>query len=199
MIVALVFGALGATACSGTAGTVAVDRTGDTRFGNFLIIGVAADYDGRAMFEREVASRLRAEGAEARAYYTVLGRNPPITQESVERAIQSGSFDAVLVTRLKDQSLDARVKSGSAGAKATAKGGSIANLFRYDYEELDEPATVEFKATVVLTTELFDAARGDPVWSVETTSRNKANTGELVDSSADAIVARLRRDRLIQK
>ena len=185
-------------ACTGSASTVkTLDRTGEARFANLLVIGVASDYDGRAMFERTVVSRLRAAGADASAYYTLLGRNPPVTRASVQRALDAGEFDAVLVTRLKDQMLGAEVRPGPAGAKATVKGGGPVNLFRYDYEELDEPEIIEFSATVVLATELYDVTDGDPIWAIETTSRDKANVGELVDSAADAIVGRLRRDRLI--
>ena len=102
-----------------------------------------------------------------------------------------------MLTRVKDQAIDARVKPGTVDTKVTAKGGSPFNLFRYDYEELGEPEIIDLNRSVVLTTELYAAAEERMVWAVETTSSGKPNIGELVESSAEAIVAELRRDGLI--
>ena len=71
------------------------------------------------------------------------------------------------------------------------------NLFRYDYEELNEPEIIDLNRTVVLTTEMYAAADERKVWAIETTSSNKPNIGALVESSAEAIVGQLRRDGLV--
>lgn len=188
------------TGCAGSAGvTKTLDETGGARFDNVLVIAVAHDYSGRAMLERAVVSRIRATGSSATAYYTVVGNNPPIDRSRVVEEVRAGNFDSVLLTRVKDQGIDASVRSGPADAKATAKGGNPFNLFRYDYEELNEPEIIDLNRTVVLTTELYAAAGERKVWAVETTSSNKPNIGELVESSAEAIVAQLRRDGLVGK
>lgn len=185
-------------ACAGATSVVRTfdDRSGET-YSNVLVIGVAADYDSRASFERGLVSRIRAAGSSATAYYTVVGRNPPINRTTVTNAVRSRDFDAVLVTRVKDRELSANVRNGPAATEPTAIGGSVFNLFRYDYEELNEPEIIDLSRTVVLTTELFAAADERRVWAIETTSRNKSNIGELIDSSADAIASKLKRDRLI--
>jgi hypothetical protein len=166
-------------------------------FRNILVIGVAADYDGRALFEREMVSRIRAAGGSATAYYRVVGNNPPISRDDVVGAVRSGGFDAVLLTRVKDQQLTTSVKSGSTETRADTVGGSVFNLFRYDYQELNEPDIVDLKSTVVLTTELYSAADEQKVWTVDTTTRNQASIADLVENQADAIIARLKRARLL--
>lgn len=184
--------------CAGSASVVRTfdERDGQT-FRNVLVIGVAADYDARAMFERGVASRIRATGGSATAYYTVVGRNPPIDRATVVNAVRSRHFDAVLLTRVRDQEVEASIKDAPAATEATVIGGGVFNVFRYDYEELNEPSIIDLSSTVVLSTELYDAVEERRIWAIETTSRNKSNIGELVDSSADAIVKQLRHDRLI--
>jgi hypothetical protein len=169
----------------------------NSSFSNFLVIGVAGNYNSRAQFERTVVSGLRAEGASASAYYSVVQGNEPISRDAVLGAVQSGSFDAVLVTRVISQQTDVDVKSGSAGAKATTIGGSPINFFRYNYEELNEPESINFNTTVVLETELFSSADEKMIWAIQLSSTDAAGVGVLIDNTATSIVSRLRRDGLI--
>ncbi len=169
----------------------------NSSFSNFLVIGVAGNYNSRAQFERTVVSGLRAEGASASAYYSIVQGNEPISRDAVLEAVQSGSFDAVLVTRVIDQQTDVEVKSGSAGAKATTIGGRPINFFRYNYEELNEPQSINFNTTVVLGTELFSSADEKMIWAIESSSTDAAVIGVLIDNVAASIVSRLRRDGLI--
>jgi len=172
--------------------------TKHTSFSNFLVIGVAGDYDSRAQFERTVVSGLKARGSSASAYYIVTGGNNPVTREAVKEAIISGGFDAVVVTRVLD--IDTEVDAGNsvAGAKATHKDGGLINLFRYDYEELNEPLAVEFNTRITFATELYDAASEQLVWTGESTGSRQENIGMLIDETAAAVVKQLARKNLIR-
>ncbi len=190
------------TACAAStrvAKTYSDDAYANSSFSNFLVIGVAGNYNSRAQFERTVVSGLRAEGASASTYYSVVQGNEPISRDAVLGAVQSGSFDAVLVTRVLGQQTDVDVQSGSAGAKATTIGGSPINFFRYDYEELNEPVRISFNTTVVLGTELFSSADEKMIWAIESSSTYAASVGVLIDDTATSIVSRLRRDGLISR
>jgi hypothetical protein len=179
--------------------TYSDDAYANSSFNNFLVIGVAGNYNSRAQFERTVVSGLRAEGASASAYYSVVQGNEPISRDAVLGAVQSGNFDAVLVTRVISQQTDVDVKSGSAGAKATTIGGSPINFFRYNYEELNEPQSINFNTTVVLETELFSSADEKMIWAIQLSSTDAAGVGVLIDNTATSIVSRLRRDGLISR
>lgn len=173
--------------------------TKDASFSNFLVIGVAGDYDSRAQFERAVVSGLKARGSSASAFYIVTGGNNPVTREAVKEAIVSGGFDAVVVTRVLD--IDTEVDAGKsvAGAKVTHKDGGLINLFRYDYEELNEPLAAEFNTRITFTTELYDAASEQLIWSVESTGSRQENIGLLVNETAATVVKQLDRNRFIKK
>ncbi len=177
--------------------TYSDDAYANSSFSNFLVIGVAGNYNSRTQFERSVVSGLRTAGASASAYYSVVQGNEPISRDVVLGAVQSGSFDAVLVTRVIGQQTDVHVKSGSAGAKATTIGGSPVNFFRYNYEELNEPQSISLNTTVVLATELFSSADEKMIWAIESSSTDDAVIGVLIDNVAASIVSRLRRDGLI--
>ena len=187
-------------ACASTATTSSMSGNKDTRkssFNHFLVIGVAGDYTARAQFERTLASAIRKEGVTATAYYAVVRGNVPLSRDLMIETARTLGVDAVLVTRVASQEVDAEVKSGNTETVAAAKGGSFLNSFRYDYDELNTPATIDITSSVVLTTELFSAAEEKMIWSIETKESNVENVGELIDSASDSITRRLKRDRLV--
>jgi hypothetical protein len=187
---------LSASGCTATS-TQTDLNTKDASFSRFLIIGVAGDYDSRAQFERSVVSGLRAKGSTASAYYVVVGGNKPVTREAVKEATVSGGFDAVVITRVLDTDTDVDASNTVAGAKATHKDGGVLNLFRYDYEELNEPLAVEFNTRITFSTELYDANSEQLVWSVESTGSRQKNIGILIDETAATVVKQLDRNKLI--
>ena len=173
------------------------DAYGKSSFRNFLVIGVAGNYNSRAQFERQVASGLRAEGATASTYYSIVEGNEPISREAVLTTVKSGGFDAVLVTRVVAQQTNIDVEAGSTDTKASTKGGGPINFFRYDYEEISEPESINLTTTVVLASELFSAADEKMIWAIEVANSDASNAGILIDNVAATIVGRLAKDRLI--
>lgn len=168
-----------------------------TRYSSILVIAVADNYNARAQFERTVVSAIRRHGGAATAYYTVIGHNPPVTVNDVVNAVRARGFDAVLFTRVKGSTQDIKVKDGPADASATVKGGNVFDLFRYDYEEYQEPENVRISTSVTLITELYDAARQKKIWAVESSSFNRESVEMIVDDAAESVVKRLNRDKLI--
>jgi hypothetical protein len=158
---------------------------------------VAGNYTNRAYFERSVVSGIRAKGSSASAFHVVAGGNKPVTREAVRDAIESGGFDAVLVSRVLDTDTDLDVKSAVTGTKVTRKDGGVLDLFRYDYEELDEPMSLELKTKVNIATELYSAASEQKVWSIDSVSSATENVGQLIEDEAENVVKRLDRDDLI--
>ena len=165
------------------------DFTG-TAFENVLVIGVAGNYNNRSQFEREVVSGIRAAGSAATAYFNVAG-NAPISRDGVIDAVKQNNFDAVIVTRIKTQDEQMDVEQGSTGAKASTIGGRPINFFRYDYEELNEPDSINLSMSVTLTTEIFAAAEESMIQSFDVSSSGAENVGSLISQSSDAIVRKL--------
>ena len=193
--------AVAISACSTTTTSInklLLDRSYEgAEFSNYLVIGAADNYDNRAQFERTVVSELRRRGASATAYYTVIGHNPPITASDVQNAVRARDFDAVLFTRVKGSMQDINVKTGPSAAKSTVIGGDLFNLFRYDYQEFDEPDNVRISTNVVLITELYAAADEKKIWVLESESYDRESTGQIIDSEAETIVNRLDKDGLV--
>ena len=186
--VLLVLALAGCAAGPSARQTYADDAYRDAAFRDFLVIGVTGDYNNRAQFERAVVSGLRSAGVAATAYYTLAGR------KAVLAAVEEHGFDAVVVSRVVSQAQAVDVREGSASARATTVGGGPLNLFRYDYEEFNEPGNMNLSLDITLATELFSAADEKMIWAVEHESAGADNVGPLIDDLAAAVVASLVRD-----
>ena len=188
--------------CGGTGGTVRKTLDNpiytDSSYSDILVIGVAGDYENSAAFERAIASRIKAEGANATAYYTVVGRNQPINRSVVTPVVHSRGFDAVLLARAISQQSDISVDDTSSVINVPRKPASRAiDLFRFDYDELNEPRFLTISSTVVLSVEMFHAADETRMWSIESTISDIESVRQLIESAADITIGQLRKDRLI--
>lgn len=181
-----------ATTISGCA-TSAETTSGKQIFSNLLVIGTAGSWDSRAQFERAVVAGLRAEGAGARSYNTLVGAGKVPTRDEVLALVAEHGFDAVVVTRVLDTERDVEMRSGVTGAKITRKESGFMKLFRYDYEELGDPVEITVNMEVDFITELYDSASEDVVWSVHTQPEKADNIAVLVDKSAQRVVRELLR------
>ena len=167
--------------------------------GKILVIGVADNYESRTRFERKLASDLRYAGTTATAYYVLTAGDKPIIREEIERAAADEGFDAVLISRVTNRDSDAQMKSGPAGAKATRwDADKPLDLFRYDYEELNEPDVLDVNVNITIRSELFALPAGDKLWSVETSLTNVKTLSEMIDATSGAVVKRLQSDGLLR-
>jgi hypothetical protein len=169
----------------------------DVKFSNFLVVAAGANYDARAQFERQLVAAIRNSGRSAAAYYTIAGNNSQITRADIGKAIAEGGFDAVLLTRVKGQENTVDVVSGAPETKTTRRSGTAFDLFRYDYEELNDPDTVEINTSVLVVTELYAAGDEKKVWAIESSASSKDGAGVLIDMQVETIIRHLRKDKLI--
>ncbi len=186
-------------ACAPTKSTKTYDSTNEVPYKaqNVLVIAIAADYDSRARFERNLASELRNSGVSAAAYYSVGGGNTPIDSDSIAKLVASDGFDTVLITRVMDSNANVKVKKGSARAQAIRMQGGGVNLFRYDYETLNDPMTLHINLDVVLSTEVFSTASDNKVWSLQSDFSRMKTIDAVISKSIDSIVRQLKKDRII--
>lgn len=185
-------------ACSTSTPTV-LDDGGSysaTRFNNILVIGVADDYEGRSKFERKLASELRTSGAKATALYAAAGGNKPIDREAISTLVEANGYDSVLISKVLNRDSRVSLQPGSSATKSVRKDGGAIDLFRYDYVELNEPATLDMKLSLTISTELFAAVDSRLIWAIESEISNKA-LDDLINEASDKIARRLKRDNLI--
>lgn len=167
-------------------------------FDNVLVIGVAGDYNSRASFERMLAKDLSANGTAATPYYTLVDVDAPIDRPNVTEQVEAGNFDSVLITRVLNRDVENKLKVGSSATKKIRQDGGVIDLFRYDYEELNEPVTLSMDLNVVIEVEMFSVQSEGRVWAIESDLSHHHSREELT-LDAIAIVSReLRRDGLVK-
>lgn len=162
---------------------------GHTGFSNLLIIGVAGDYESRALYERSLASAFDDLGARTTAYFTVVGRRPVLTRAALETAILAREFDAVLLTRQKGQDRADLVANRPVGAGF--------DLFRYDYDELNGAASIQQASAITFVTEIYSTANHEKVWAIESLSFDKNTATELIEEQAAMVAQQLRLDGIL--
>ena len=188
---------------AGCAGSSTSLMTGDSEsfrpqdFRSLLVIGVAHDYDARARFERKLASELSKRGTSAVPYYRAVGGNKPISRETVRQLVQENGFDAVLITRVLNRDVERKTTGGSAATKTVRKDEGGFHLFRYDYHELNEPATLRYDISVKVSSEVFDTESGERVWAIESDLAKNDVSSLIVDEAISIILKRLQKDDLI--
>jgi len=166
-------------------------------FNKVLVIGVAGNYESRARWERLMAARISARGTAATAYYSIVGRGQEITRDTVIKAVRANDFDAVVLTRVKSQESDVVVQRGASTASASRMNERPADFFRYEYEVLNNPDSINVESTVVLSTEFFAANDQKRIWAIDSTISDNENVTYLIEDAVDMIIGELSKDRLI--
>jgi hypothetical protein len=164
-----------------------------------LVVGAHAETATRRTFEDSVVRALAAVGTEARSSLAVMDAAQDIDRESVIAAVRETGADAVLVTRVVDIKTQSEIDQGQTQAEVARRSDvPLADFFRYEYVESADAMTVTTVRTVILETDVYDAASEKKVWGVESTSFDKQTAYGVIDGVARAITAELARDGLIQ-
>jgi hypothetical protein len=181
--------------CAGSPTAQTSTNSNNSAYQNILVLAIADDYNGRAQYERAVASGLRKQGIAATPYHEAVGGSGDISREKARELIDAQGFDGVLVTQVRSSSSVVNVAQDSAGKKVSRLDDRPVDFFRYSYEELDEPGAISLLAEATLDTDLHAATDSSIVWSFSWSSKGAKNVGILIDESADAVVRRLKRDK----
>jgi uncharacterized Fe-S cluster-containing radical SAM superfamily protein len=169
----------------------------DRYYQNILVIGVAADYNARSRFERALAAALESPTTRATEYYEIAGGDQVLSREKILAAIEKYGYDGVVVTQLGNQQSEVSVKTGYSQAKVSRRSGNAVDLFRYDYEILNEPHRINIEMQVVLISDFFDAADAKRIWTAESTVSDKENIAYLLEDTAAMIARRLDQDGIV--
>lgn len=197
LLSAAAIAALALSACGSSSRTISTldgPAYAGPGFNNVLVLAIADSYNNRAIFERTLAREISSAGTSATAHYTLTKMDDPIDRPAIEKLVENGGFDAVLINRVLDSNFVSKKKTGSAATKVTRKDSA---LFRYDYEELNEPVTLALGVNAVISSELFSVASGAKVWAIQSDISDEASIDIAVVDAARIVAQRLRRDGLV--
>lgn len=183
--------ACGTTPPGGTVIKLVHDIEGRVPFSNVLVVSVAGDRASRARFEQEIVAAISGDDTIATAFYAVVGRNPQLTRSILNNVVRARVFDAILLTRIQGQD--------QADLVANRPTGRDFDLYLYDYEELNIPASIDIGSTVSFVAEVYDTRAEKKVWAIESLLFESASVEAAVLEQARVISAEMRKDRLVRR
>lgn len=172
------------------------NRPADT-YRRLFVVDVTRTQDQLVDFENEIADRLKQESVDGVPSYTLIESGAGVLQEDIYRASDEVGADAILVAHIASVDTTMDVEEGRDDMKFECRGGSPIDYFLYDHEVLSSPDSVKLAHTVVVVTNLYDAASRERIWTIQSTCFEKSTMREVLLEEANAIVRQLRIDKLI--
>lgn len=168
-------------------------------FSKVLVVGAHENADIRRRFEDSVVWHLNRAGTDAVMSIEAMGSAQELNRDTLIAAANSTGADAVLITRVLDVDARAQVTEGRTNVVAERRNDiPMADFFRYNYVSYQDPMTITTVRTVALATDLYGLRDERRIWSVESTSFDKASLDAIVDGASRALARALRNDGLIR-
>ena len=167
-------------------------------FNKLFIIGVGENDGTRRLFEDTFAEAIAAQGTAAQASWGQLPQSERLTEEQIRGAIEGGTFDGVLITRLMsvDQSQE-YVPPSSYTVPTGYRGYGYYGYYGTSYTVVNEPGYFKTNTRFRIETNLYSVATGDLVWSGQSDTLNPQNLADVIDSMTAAVAKKLKTEKLI--
>ncbi len=189
--------------CSGTSTTIPIAWRNPaleaTAFKKVFVIGVGENEAGRRLFEDTFAKALSEQGTAAQASWGLLPQSTRLTEEQIRGAIDGGSFDGIVISRLLSVDQQQQYVPPSSYAVPTASYGyGYYGYYGTSYAVVHEPGYYKTNTTFRVETNLYSAATAALVWSGQSETLNPESLDDVIDSMTAAVAKRLNEERLIQ-
>ncbi len=162
-----------------------------------LVVSIAGDVGSRRRLEELIVAELKDGNMTGIASYQETGLKTELLQEEIDAAAKRAEADAILVTHIVSVDTELAVEPGRTDIVSVCRGGEPVDYFLYDHRELKEPDSVRIAHTVVAVTNLYAAAAGERIWTIQSTCFEKSSMDEVLRDEAKAIVRQLEIDRLV--
>ena len=157
---------------------------------SFLVVGVSDNLPARRRFEDEFAAKLQAAGAAANASYKVLGEGVEPSAETVEAYLGGSSEENMLVTHLVG-SEQRSVYAPHSWQPVPGYYGSYRGYYGTVNDYVYQPGYYTQHEFVQLETNLYRAADGALIWSVQSQSIDPESVDRLIDELIGLATKRL--------
>jgi hypothetical protein len=177
-------------------------------FSRVMVVGLSPDLDSRCPFERFMVAQIRALGTAAIMSCEVMDPPTPLTREALEKAVVAQKADAVIATKLVNQSWDTKTGGtmdtrGGGEYKAVGSGWATGYYGMYGvpvvYAEFETlPSVTELQGKVSVQTRVFSVAGQALVYEMDTTVGDITSTGGGLYQLTEPIAKHLERAGLLQ-
>lgn len=172
-------------------------------FQSILVVGLAKDESNTNIWEDIMADQLKQNGVNATTSTKCFPRDNDITKGEILNYVKDKGMDAVLVTRLVDTKEEKGYYPPTGGSYYGGGyyGGPrhrYYNNFGTYYDTVYTPGYTTTYTTVILETNLYDAASQELVWSMSSDTFDPASSNKLSQSVSKKVVKALQKDNLIR-
>jgi len=166
-------------------------------YSKLLVIGATPSRETSRMIEEGLILELASMTVEAHSFVKESS-STEATEDAVLEIVNEKNIDGVIVVSLKFEGAEIMTRDERVDLDADVRGGSLLDYFRYDYREITRPSYSEYSVDVILVSDFYDVESQDRIYSVESSTAHGETTHKIVMDESKAIVARLRKDRLIR-
>lgn len=169
-------------------------------FRSLMVVGLTGELLNKALWENIMADRLRQNGLTTALSVNSFPADREISEREIINLVIARNIDGVLVTRLVDTRLE-QVYHPPLGAFYDEPYGYYSRFSRYypyAYHRVYSPGYTSTFTTVLLETNLYDAATQQLIWSMSTDTVGFDSGNEVVEEVSRKVVDLLRRDGLIR-
>lgn len=163
-------------------------------FKKLFVIGVGRDGSYRRLYEDSMVAALEAEGVTAQASWLPFPENDKLDKVRVIQAVQQGSFEAVLITRLL--SVDEEV------AYVPGKPPTSSDLYMSGYDQAhavnSDPGYYATNTKYSVETAIYSVRDEMVVWLVRSETVNPDSVEEVIQSVSSSLAKRMKVDGLIE-
>lgn len=168
-----------------------------------LVVGLTKDERDKNIWEDIMADQLKQNGVMATTSTQCFPQDNDITKDEILNYVKDKGMDAVLVTRLVDTKEEkayyppTSVSYYGGGYYGGARHRYYNNFGSY-YDTVYMPGYTTTYTTVILETNLYDAASQELVWSMSSDTFDPASSNKLSESVSKKVVQALQQDNLIR-
>lgn len=164
---------------------------------NILVVGATPNRETDRMVEEGLTQRLRTRDIQAHSFVRQSSAKRP-SEQAVFDLVRDTSADGVIVVTARFVGAEIRKRDEQVDIDAESRAGNLQNYFRYNYKDVTRPSYADATLNVRLVSDFYDAATQQRVYSVESSTAHGQTNYEIILAESRAIVARLRKDGLIQ-
>lgn len=169
-------------------------------FRSLMVVGLTGEMLNKALWENIMADQLRQNGLTTALSVNSFPADGVVSEREIINLVIARNIDGVLVTRMVDTRLE-QVYHPPLGAFYDEPYGYYSRFSRYypyAYHRVYSPGYTSTFTTVLLETNLYDAATQQLIWSMSTDTVGFDSGNEVVKEVSKKVVDLLRRDGLIR-
>jgi hypothetical protein len=168
-------------------------------FSNIIVVGAAPSRETMRNIEEGFVRELRRHKIEAHSFVRESEAREP-SEAAIIALVEKTSADAVLIVSgvLEGAELTSKSETVAADVQAQVRGQTLLNFFRYDYKEIQRSSYSDFTVNVDIVSDLYETSTRQRVYSVESNTAHGGTGYQIIVAEAEAVVARMRRDRIVR-